>query len=121
MKRDMDLVRQILMTIHNLDGGFVTDTLSIDGYNNEEIGYHCFLLAQAGLINAINNTGVGNTSPTSLPQNLTWQGHEFIDNAKNENVWLQTKQAVSKMGDVSFSVWANVLSQVVINNLHINS
>jgi len=121
MKRDMELVRNILIALNENENGFATDKLNIEGFSDEQIGYHSYLLAQAGLIQAIENTSVGATSPTSIPQNLTWHGHEFIENAKNDNVWSQTKQAVSKMGDVSFSVWANVLSQVVINNLNINS
>lgn len=52
-----------------------------------------------------------------MPTRLTWSGHEFVENAQNEQVWGQAKAAVSKLGDVSFSVWATVLSQVVIENL----
>lgn len=121
MKRDMDLVRQILMTLNEHQNGFAPGRLTVDGYSNEKIGYHCYLLGEAGLIEAIDNTEIGSPSPTAIAQRLTWHGHEFIENAQNENVWSQTKKAVSKMGDASFSVWANVLSQVVINNLNVNS
>ena len=53
----------------------------------------------------------------AIPLNLTLQGHEFIENAKNDIIWLLPKQAVNKVGNVSFSVWAGGLTEVVKQNL----
>ena len=51
------------------------------------------------------------------PTRLTWLGYEFIDNAQDPKVWSQAEKAVEKVGDVSFGVWTNVLSTMVIQNL----
>jgi hypothetical protein len=47
MERDMDLVRQILLRLEKR-----TDTgpLQIDGYTAEQIGFHVWLMNDAGLI-----------------------------------------------------------------------
>lgn len=121
MKRDMDLVRKILIAMNDHEHGHAPRNLEIEGYSDEEIGYHCFILSEAGLIHAADTTSMGSSSPEAIPIRLTWSGHEFIDNAKNENIWSQTKEAVGKVGDVSFSVWASVLSSVVKNNLGIGN
>lgn len=120
MKRNMDLIREILLVMNEYKNGYAPDNIEIEGYTDEQIGYHCFILHEAGLIEAADASSSSTPSPYALPIRLTWQGHEFIENAQSEGVWGQTKEIVGKLGDVSFSVWANVLSQVVLRNLGIN-
>ncbi|MBT3145053.1 DUF2513 domain-containing protein [Neptunomonas phycophila] len=121
MKRDMDLVREILKSINEHTHGFAPRNLEINGYTKEQIGYHCLLLHEAGLLEATESTTLSSSSPSAIPIRLTWHGHEFIDNAANEKVWGEAKGAIAKLGDVSFSVWASVLSELVKQNLGINS
>lgn len=40
---------------------------------------------------------------------LTWEGHEFVDNIRNKNIWESTKKRVSGLvGSLSLSVVAAV-------------
>jgi len=117
MKRNMDLVRLIMLKLNEHEHGNAPRSLDIEGYSEEEIGYHCFIMNEAGLIEASDITTMASLSPDAMPLRLTWNGHEFIENAQNEKVWSETKQTVSKLGDVSFTVWANVLSKIVLQNL----
>ncbi len=50
MKRDMDLVREILLKVEELpfDGRF--HEVKIEGRSDEEINYHVMLLAEADFI-----------------------------------------------------------------------
>lgn len=121
MKRNMDLVRRILLLMNEHEHGYSPQKLEIEGYTEEQIGYHCLLLGEAGLIEATESSTYGSPSPEASPIRLTWAGHEFIENAQNEKVWGQAKEAVAKLGDVSFSVWGAVLSQVVMRNLGVGS
>ncbi|AMJ94871.1 hypothetical protein AVL56_11575 [Alteromonas stellipolaris] len=121
MKRNMDLVREILINLNEHPHGYAPDNFKVQGYSQEEVLYHCFILGEAGLIDASNTSSDNSLSPEAIPIRLTWMGHEFIENAKNENIWQQTKDAVHKIGDVSFSVWASVLAKVVEQNLGISS
>jgi hypothetical protein len=121
MKRDMELVRKILLRMNDYEHGYAPQDLNIDGYTEEQIGYHCLLLGEAGLIEASETSAMGMPSPSALPIRLTWDGHEFIENAQNDKIWGQAKEAIGKLGDVSFSVWATVLSQVVMRNLGVSS
>ena len=121
MKRDMDLVRLILLKLNENEHGFAPKDFEITGFSEEAVGYHCLLLNEAGLIQAVENTNQLSPSPIALPLRLTWEGHEFIDNAQNTQVWSQTREAVSKLDDVSFSVWGNVLTHFVMLNLGLSS
>ena len=75
------------------------------------------LMDEAGSIKANDDTRLSSSSPCYKPERLTWEGHEFIENASNDEIWGQAKTAVDKIGDVSFSVWGNVLSKIVLDNL----
>lgn len=105
MKRDMDLVRQILITIEDYEHGFAPEVIEVPGYDEETVGYHLVLLEEAGLIRATVTTGFGEQSPSATPERLTWAGHEFVASARNETVWAKVKTiVVAKGGSVSFEV-----------------
>jgi hypothetical protein len=121
MKRDMDLVRSILLLLNDHEHGYAPRRLNIPSYTDEQIYYHCFILGEARLIQVSNSSDENSLSPEAIPIRLTWSGHEFIENAQNEGVWSQAKAAVNKLGDVSFSVWASVIAKIVEQNLGIGS
>lgn len=85
------------------------------GFTHDEIGYNTILLIQAGLVE---EWGAGarnmNNQYECYGSNLTWKGHEFLDNARNENVW---KEGVEKIGanlvTVSFAVLQDHLTDIV--------
>ena len=106
MKRDMELVREILITLEDHDHGHAPDgELQIPGYTQETIGYHLVLMGEAGLIVAHTTTAFSSPSPSAIVSRITWEGHEFIANARNETVWAKVKATVvSKGGSVSFEV-----------------
>lgn len=121
MKRDMELVRAILMFVDEHPHGFLNEPISIEGYSDEEVGYHCYLMEQAGLVHAKDQTTMADLSPNWTAVAMTWKGHEFLDNARDQGSWQQAKGIVEKLGDASFSVWTNVLTRIVMNNLGIDS
>lgn len=117
MKRDMDLVRKILLRLEDHESGFAPDELAIDSYTDDQVGYHVYLMGQAGLLEVADRTGLSSRTPCALPLNLTWDGHEFIANAREETNWLQAKKVVSGAGEASFAVWKEVLTKVVTTSL----
>lgn len=105
MKRDMDLVRQILMVMEDHEHGFAPDPLEVAGYTEEVVGYHLTVMGEADLIKVTSTTPFGSASPTALASRITWEGHEFLANARNETVWSKVKSiVVAKGGSVSFEV-----------------
>ena len=44
MKRDMDLVRAIVLAIEAAPTGFAPNSVEIPGHTGEEIGYHVHLI-----------------------------------------------------------------------------
>jgi len=115
MKRNMDLVRLIMLKLNEHEHGNAPRSLDIEGYSEEEIGYHCFIMNEAGLIEASDITTMASLSPDAMPLRLTWNGHEFIENAQNEKVWSETKQTVSKLVQKIGSIYATFKTLVLMS------
>jgi len=95
MKRDLDLIRQILFSIESSQ----TDPLEwvnicVDGRSEKEISYHIWLLVDAGLIEGIDCSTMDGFEWKA--KRLTWDGHEFLQSIKNDNIWNKAKENVLK-------------------------
>lgn len=97
MKRDMELVRKLLLWIEAQEHGRnIAWKIEIDGYTEEQIGYHAYIMAQAGLITAMNATYSDSKSHCYVPESLTWDGHEFLSAIKDDTVWAKARETVLK-------------------------
>ena len=109
MKRDMDLIREILFEIEKAEDFDLAIEISIEGRDAKEINYHLKILYQAGLIEAIGTSGFGESSEW-IATSMTWAGHEFLDSAREEKRWRQAKDMVLKRGGgLVFEVLRKVL------------
>lgn len=109
MKRDLELVRGILLDVESDESGTPFNGFSFEGKTDREIAEHVALLAEAGYLDAsIVEDEMGMPS-AFVVRRLTWQGHEFLANAKNESVWNKVKNQV---GDK-----ATTISMTVMNAL----
>ncbi|SRR6266545_1190172 len=91
MQRDLDLIRTILLEVEkssSLDGCRV----EVPGRSREELYYNAQQAHDAGLIEARFLRG----STEFHVLRLTYQGHEFLDAARNETLWARAKETVTK-------------------------
>ncbi len=112
MKRDMDLARQILLELEKApyDGRLLI--VDIADYEEEAINYHVLLLAEAGLIEAKDLSSLDGAE--WVPTRLTWQGHEFLDAARDQSRWNQAKRTISERGgSLTFDILGGVLTQLM--------
>ncbi|MGG3925690.1 DUF2513 domain-containing protein [Metabacillus fastidiosus] len=112
MKRDMDLIREILIKTEEKESSTSWEPIEIDGYDEDLLEYNVKLLKQNGLIEAQFSLPSG-----FMIRNLTWEGHEFLDAARNETIWKKTKNIViEKGGSVSFQILIELLKKVSIKH-----
>lgn len=105
MKRDLDLIRKILLAMEAEDCGFPESELQIEGFTEEQIGFHVHLLGQAGLARVVDSTYLENLSPSAIPTSITWAGYEFLAASKDDTLWDTGKAKVIKpTGGVAFGV-----------------
>jgi len=81
MKRDMDLVRKILLQLQASNGQQPDLQPLMDaGHSERQWAEHCALLVEAGLAEPLiyNNSELDGT-PLIILSRLTWAGHDFIE------------------------------------------
>src|SRR3990172_5582998 len=96
MKRDMDLVRDLLMALEKQDSYDGFTDLSIEGYSEDQISYHVLLIHEAGLIEAMDMSTFG--GPSWKPVRLSWEGHEFLDASRDDSRWSAAKAPLAMAG-----------------------
>jgi hypothetical protein len=99
MKRDMELIRKILLAIEAKYINVAIYNIEVEDFDFETIAYHCKIIHDAGLISDYDQSvtlgegliefGVGS---------LTWEGHEFLDKIRDDTVWGKTKETMKDKG-----------------------
>lgn len=68
------------------------------------INEHIELLKKAGLIEATIMRDFSGICGVSI-QGLTWEGHDFLDVAKDDSIWLKAKETILKPAvSITFTV-----------------
>lgn len=116
MKRDLDLIRHILLTLESDDfsqktrytvGTFVDDTLSDESddrrqnspYTQEfaRVSGHINLLLDEGFIEATVFPQLNAGYDDFIIERMTSLGHDYLDSVRDENVWSKTKEKLGSM------------------------
>ena len=112
MKRDIDLVRKILLAIEASERPLDSTLIRIGGYTHDNLTEHMRLMHEAGLIEGIAAYSIEHRLKW-VELRLTWSGHDFIDAARNESVWSESLTVIrGQIGTVAFSVLKDVLMDV---------
>jgi hypothetical protein len=90
MKRDLDLIRQLLMVVENSEAATLNPSYGLTP-GDQRVQYHLRLLVDAGLVRGVGLTGEG-----SVCVRLTWDGHELLELIRNEQLWERAKRLVSE-------------------------
>jgi Hypothetical protein (DUF2513) len=101
MKRDLDLIRDILLDVENwnIPQPLTLGSLEYEGKTKQEIGYQLELLEDAGYIDArIIKGPEGITYDDAFIVRMTMAGHDYLDSVRSQEVWNKTKTTLEKVG-----------------------
>jgi len=98
MMRDMNLVREILKWASEQEESGFDGNPSFDEYTDDQVDYHVYIMWQAGLVEAIDVSTIGDTGHAAMLSGVTWAGHDFLDAAKDNTVWEKAKKKVLSSG-----------------------
>lgn len=110
MKRDMDLVRDILLRVEQ-DGDAPVD--GFPGHSEDDVLEHIELVVEAKLLagEVVRTMGGGGMA---LIERLTWDGHDYLDEVRDATVWAKTKKMIAeKGGGASFAIVKALASRFV--------
>lgn len=116
MKRDLDLVRTIMLAVEESPKPQYPDVSTPEGYDEETFEYHVGLLGQAGLLETRDTSTLGGVSYRI--KSLTWKGHEFLDAVRQDTVWEKTKSSLgAQITSVGLEVIKGVANNLVVQQL----
>jgi hypothetical protein len=92
MKRDMDLIRQIVLAVQTAPGPI----FKVEGIDQQDFNVHTQLLEEAGLIVASLSKGQMGIPNKAAIFRLTWAGHDFADSITDDTLWKKAKDNVIK-------------------------
>lgn len=123
MKIDHDLVRDILLLIEDsqsLTGPSDAELQAVGesrGANREQVGYTLEKLNEAGFISD-KPKSAGNTYFLLISGNLTYEGHSYLNNVRDDTVWNNTKSKIaSTVRDASIEIVAKVAEGIIARSL----
>ena len=108
MKRDMDLVRTLLLKLESLPMAagdavgldWTDEFFDLPGFTRDDAIRHFDLLMEAGFIANPGAQGMTQFVTTGM----TWQGHELLDSIRSPEVWSRTKAAAKSAGGVGLDL-----------------
>jgi len=136
MKRNMDLIRSILLELEDKANGYDYVSVEVPGYTNDEITYHKQLLLEAGLVKGF-CTEADKEKRRGLPQDrsithsvstwiratqvrgLTWAGHDFLDAAREDTRWDQAKKIFQRLGGVTLEIAMDILKRLMTQQVDV--
>ncbi|WP_168193860.1 DUF2513 domain-containing protein [Lysinibacillus sp. SGAir0095] len=118
MKRDMELIRELLFLIEAQDS--IHSQLKIpEEMDRNYVVYQLNLMEQAGLTE--NNIRYASDQPFYIHSQLTWPGHDFLDSIRNESIWQKSKDSLKskglELGQVSFGILTDLVKMKVKESL----
>jgi hypothetical protein len=117
MKRDMDMVRNLMLRIEaqpSLEADspvsrvYSLNTrdapLRVSDEDPANLHYHMRLLGDAGYLDLTPTQFEGSFNFRAL----SWKGHEFLDSVRDDEVWRKTKQGALAAGGFTFELLADL-------------
>ncbi len=98
MKRDMDLVRGILLKIEDEFVDTEIRNLSVEGYDMQTVAYHCQIMYDAGLLIEYNPIECDQGLLGFIVGGLSWDGNDYLDKIRDNSIWSKTKETITKKG-----------------------
>ena len=121
MRRDMDLIRNILLKVEadpRMNGSrfVVFDTSDFEGHSQDEIAYHIDLLFEEDFVQGAATLD----APAPAISRLTWKGHEFISDTRDAGVWANVKERIKGLPDVGLTIIWELAKAELKKKLHLD-
>lgn len=99
MKRNWDLIREVLIEVEALDAHNDRKDYEIrrgKPADSDEKTEHLLLLYKEGFIEGINGSTFD--GPTVIARGLTWAGHDLLETIRSPRVWSRIKSVAEEKG-----------------------
>lgn len=115
MKLNNDCIRDILLFIESntdFEKPFInSDALitNLQSYDKNTIYYHIKMISQAELVDKVT---FADNRPF-LVYNLSWEGHQYLDNIRDDKVWKLLKEKTNQLSSVSLKILISLAPKLI--------
>lgn len=110
MKRDMDLIRYIMISLEEeMNAGklYPSQNINFKQFSNEVdeaiLNEHLMLLFDNEYIDAV-FSGTKTTPTSFMIKRITNDGYDFLDALRDDNIWTQVKNKTTEIGGFTLSL-----------------
>lgn len=119
MKLNTECMRDVMLKIESLNYGSNPrmDELHkmLPDYSVEELNYTCLKLSEANYIDIIaTDIDFGAYKEVLNVKEITFRGHQFIEDIRSDSVWQKTKETAKNIGSFSVHVLTEIAKSVVL-------
>ena len=105
--RDVMLYLESNQKLHEI---ISSNSIKIDKYSYDDILYSIMKLTEAGYIDA-SKPDFCSIAPI---KGITYSGHMFLDNIRDDNVWKETTKTISGLKSVSLDIISQVAAAIIL-------
>ena len=117
MKRDLDLVRQILLQIEALPAGPPAQYRASE-IEDPVLLAHFELVLASGLVNGKISRSQSSRGDVISISGLTWEGHEWIETVRQDSVWNETTSTLlERRGALTYELTRVVADRILRRRL----
>ncbi len=122
MKRDLDLIRDILLVAEAAKPEqrvALKDFQALYPDRLEEVSEHVQLLGRAGFLDTTISKAISSKGPRAFVINrIEWAGHDYLDAVRDPGTWAKTQQQLKSVGgsatlEIVKAVAVKVVSQTL--------
>ena len=116
MKRDIDLIRQIMLRVEKAGNlVYVRDLADPEGYDLPVVAQHVEWLEEGGFLKVEYLLEDGpERSADGIIIRQTWKGCEFLDMARDAQTWEKVKELIQeRVETTSFALLQSLLTEIV--------
>lgn len=118
MKRDMDVIRALMLKLEALpiNGHAIfavgpdDEEIAVANASVDQIAYHLRLIYDQGFLDSPGEPFLSGQIPF---RGLTWAGHDFIDSIRDDDVWRKTKTQAEKVGSWTVDILSGFAKAVI--------
>lgn len=121
MKRDLDLLRKILLAIENADEFYYYNGIphlasDIGCSNLELVSFHVSLLVDNDYIEVLDISCCSINYDDYMIKRLTADGCDYLDNIRNDTIWNKTKEVISNIGGTcALDIVKSIAGKIILN------
>jgi hypothetical protein len=121
MKRDMDLVRQIMLNVEGMPVGPPIQ-YRVGEVEDRVLLAHMEMLISAGLVAGKISHSLGARGDVIIISGLTWEGHEWLETVRRDEVWEQVKNVLEEQGGaMTYELTKALASQLMRRRLGLST